>query len=55
MPRAISRVKEFETEHFREGYAKAFASALLDENCKGRKALTYKNRAALENLASAPE
>jgi uncharacterized protein YjbI with pentapeptide repeats/transposase-like protein len=49
------RVKEFETEHFREGYAKAFASALLDENCKGRKALTYKNRAALENLASAPE
>ena len=49
------RVKEFETEHFREGYAKAFASALLDENCKGGKALTDENRTALENLASAPE
>jgi uncharacterized protein YjbI with pentapeptide repeats len=49
------RVKEFETEHFREGYAKPFASALLDENCKGGKALTDKNRAALENLALAPE
>jgi uncharacterized protein YjbI with pentapeptide repeats len=49
------RVKEFETEHLRESYAKPFASALLDENCKGGKALTDKNRTALENLALAPE
>jgi uncharacterized protein YjbI with pentapeptide repeats len=49
------RVKEFETEHFREGYAKPFASALLDENCNGGKALTDENRTALENLALAPE
>ena len=49
------RAKAFETEHFREGYAKAFASALLDENCKGGKALTDETRAALENLVSGPE
>ena len=39
--------------HFREGYAKPFASALLNENCQGGKALTDEMRAALENLGSA--
>jgi hypothetical protein len=49
------RAKEFETEHFGKGYAKPFASALLDENCKGGKALTDETRAALKNLVAAPE
>ncbi len=49
------RAKELETEHFGKGYAKTFASALLDENCKGGRSLTDETRAALENLASAPE
>ncbi len=49
------RAKEFETEHFGKGYAKPFASALLDENCKGGKALTDETRAALKSLAAAPE
>ena len=38
------RAKEFETKHFIEGYAKTFASALLDENCKGGKVLTDETR-----------
>ncbi len=50
-----ARAKEFETEHFGKGYAKPFASALLDESCKGGKALTAEMRAALKNLVSAPE
>jgi hypothetical protein len=50
-----ARAKEFETEHFGKGYAKGLAEALLDENCKGGKALTNETRAALESLASAPE
>ena len=29
---------------FREGYAKPFARALLNENCKGGKALTDETR-----------
>ena len=29
------RAKEFETKDFRDGYAKAFARALLNENCQG--------------------
>ena len=49
------RAKEIETEHFGKGYAKPFASAILDENCKGGKALTDATRAALETLVSAPE
>jgi hypothetical protein len=49
------RAKAFETEHFGKGYAKPFASALLDENCKGGQALTRETRAALKNLLSAPE
>jgi hypothetical protein len=49
------RAKAFETEHFGKGYAKPFATALLDENCKGGKALTGETRAALKNLVSAPE
>ena len=32
-------------KHFRDGYAKAFARALLNENCKGGKALTDETRA----------
>ena len=52
-----NRVAEraIETEHSRKGYAKAFASALLSENCRGGKALTDETRSALENLTSAPE
>jgi uncharacterized protein YjbI with pentapeptide repeats len=49
------RAAAFETEKFGNGYAKPFASALLDENCKGGKALTDETRAALKNLVSAPE
>jgi Pentapeptide repeats (8 copies) len=49
------RAKEFETEHFGKGYAKTFAIALLNENCKGGKALTDETRAALKNLISTPE
>jgi hypothetical protein len=50
-----ARAKEFETEHFGKGYAKPLAAALLDETCKGGKALTGEARAALKSLASAPE
>ncbi len=53
--RMAGRSKEIETGQFREGYAKPFASGLLDENCKGGKALTDETRAALKNLVSAPE
>jgi uncharacterized protein YjbI with pentapeptide repeats len=49
------RAKELETEHFGKGYAKPFASALLNENCKGGKPLTGEARAALETLVLAPE
>ena len=37
-------------EPFGKGYAKPFAAALLDETCKGGKALTRETRAALKNL-----
>jgi uncharacterized protein YjbI with pentapeptide repeats len=53
--RMVERAKEIEAEHFRDGYAKPFASALLDENCKGGKALMDEARSELENLASAPK
>jgi uncharacterized protein YjbI with pentapeptide repeats len=46
------RAAAFETEHFGKGYAKPLASALLDETCKGGKALTHETRAALKNLLS---
>ena len=49
------RAAAFETEHFAKGYAKPFASALLDENCKGGKVLIRETRAALKNLVSAPQ
>jgi hypothetical protein len=49
------RAVALETEHFGKGYAKPLASALLDENCKGGKALTGETRAALKSLLSAPE
>ena len=32
-------------------YAKPFAKALLNENCKGAKALTDETRATLERIA----
>ena len=47
------RAKDFETEHFGKGYAKPLAEALLDETCKGGKALTSDTRAALQSLAEA--
>ena len=49
------RAKEFEAEHFGKTYAKPLAAALLDETCKGGKALTAETRAALKNLVAAPE
>jgi uncharacterized protein YjbI with pentapeptide repeats len=49
------RAAAFETERFGKGYAKPFASALLDETCKGGKALSRETRAVLKTLASAPE
>jgi uncharacterized protein YjbI with pentapeptide repeats len=49
------RAAAFETEHFGKGYAKPFARALLDETCKGGKALNLETRAALKTLVSAPE
>jgi hypothetical protein len=45
------RAKEFDAEHFKKAYAKPLARALLDETCKGGKALTSETRAALKNLA----
>jgi Pentapeptide repeats (8 copies) len=45
------RAKEFDAEHFKKDYAKPLARALLDETCKGGKALTSETRAALKNLA----
>jgi Pentapeptide repeats (8 copies) len=45
------RATDFETEHFGKGYAKPLAEALLDETCKGGKALTADTRAVLKNLA----
>jgi hypothetical protein len=52
--RLAGGAREIETEHFREGYAKPLASALLDETCKGGKVLTAETRAALKNLVTAP-
>ena len=45
------RAEEFDLEHFKEAYAKPLARALLDETCKGGRALTNETRAALKNLA----
>ena len=53
--RMAARAMEIETEHLSEGYAKPFVSSLLNENCRGGKALTDETRSALENLTSAPE
>ena len=50
-----ARAAASESEPFGKGYAKTLASALLDESCKGGKALTRETRAALKNLVSAPE
>ena len=49
-----ARATASESGPFGKGYAKTLASALLDESCKGGKALTRETRAALENLAEAP-
>ena len=53
--RMAGRSIEIEAERFGKFYAKAFASALLDGNCKGGKVLTDETRTALKNLVSAPE
>jgi uncharacterized protein YjbI with pentapeptide repeats len=49
-----ARAQTVAAEPFGKVYAKSFASALLDENCEGGKALTAETRTALKNLASAP-
>jgi uncharacterized protein YjbI with pentapeptide repeats len=49
------RAIESATEPFGKAYAKAFAATLLDEKCKGGRALTPETRATLKDLASAPE
>jgi Pentapeptide repeats (8 copies) len=53
--RMAARAIESATEHSGGAYAKPFASALLDETCKGGTALTPERRAALKNLVAAPE
>ena len=53
--RMAGGAEELGTEPFRQAYAKALAGALLDEKCKGGKALTKETRAVLKNLVSAPE
>ena len=50
-----ARAAASESEPLGKGYAKTFASALLDEDCKGGKALTRETRAALKNLVEAPQ
>ena len=45
----------FEGGGWGKGYAKGLARALLDESCKGGKALTRETRATLNALASSPE
>jgi hypothetical protein len=49
-----ARAATVAAEPFGKGYAKPFASALLDESCKGGKALNATTRAALKNLVEAP-
>ena len=44
-----ARATALETEPSGKAYAKAFAAALLDETCKGGKALTAQTRAALRH------
>jgi hypothetical protein len=44
------RAKEFDDEHLKKDYAGALARALLDETCKGGRALTSETRALLKNL-----
>ena len=53
--RLAGRAAEIEAGPFREAFAKPFARALLDANCKGGQALTRKTRAELEQLVSAPK
>jgi uncharacterized protein YjbI with pentapeptide repeats len=53
--RMARRVEVYSKDDGRRPYAKPFASALLNENCKGGKALSFEMRATLENLGSAPE
>jgi hypothetical protein len=50
-----ARAAASESKPFGKGYAKTLASAILDENCKGGNALTRETRAALKNLAEAPQ
>lgn len=51
--RMAARALGIEAGHSNEPYAKLFASALLNETCKGGKALTKETRAALKALAAA--
>jgi hypothetical protein len=50
--RMATRAKDIETGHFKEGYAKPFASALLDNSCEGGTALTAETRTALKAIAA---
>ncbi|HWM31191.1 MAG TPA: pentapeptide repeat-containing protein [Methyloceanibacter sp.] len=53
--RMAMRAIEIEPERLQDGYAKAFARALLDKSCKGGQALTKEARASLKALIAAPE
>jgi hypothetical protein len=53
--RMAVRAKEIEAGRLRDGYAKPFARALLDESCQGGQALTEETRAALKILSAAPQ
>ena len=50
-----ARAAASESEPLGKGYAKTLASALLDEDCQGGKALTRETRAALKTLVEAPQ
>jgi hypothetical protein len=47
-----ARAKDFEAGHFGAGYAGPLAEALLDETCKGGKALTAETRTSLQTIAA---
>ena len=50
-----ARAAASESEPLGKGYARTFASALLDGDCKGGKVLTRETRAALKTLVEAPQ
>ena len=53
--RMAVRAEQPATEAFGKAYAKVVAGALLDEDCKGGKALSRETRAALKDLVAAQE